>query len=88
MIGISCGTYLDTSLESQEGISRIAHLEDAPESIFCQIPNLQYFQLRRNAPQVELVDKNIIDDYRRLRGFIEGGREHFLGPFVEVRICR
>ena len=84
----SCGTYLYSSLESQEGISRIAHLEDPPEPILCQIPNLQYLQLGGDTPQVELVDQNIIDDYRRLRGFIEGCREHFLRPFVKVRICR
>ena len=81
-------TYLDSSLEGQEGIPRIAHLEDPPESILCQIPNLQYLQLGGNAPQVELVDKNIINDDGRLRGFIEGRGEHLLSHFVETRICR
>jgi len=49
-------TYLYSSLESQKCVPRITHLEDAPEPILSQISNLQYLQLRRNAPQVQLID--------------------------------
>lgn len=77
---------MDSGLEGQERIPRIAHLENSPESILCQIPNLQYLQVRRDTPQIQLVDDNIIDDDRRLRRLIEGRCEHFLRARIEVRI--
>ena len=79
-------TYLNSGLESQEGISRIAHLKDPSEPVLCQISDLQYFQIRGNTPQIQFVDQNIIDDNRGLGVLIERRSEHLLGARIEVRI--
>lgn len=81
-------TYLDSCFESKKGISRIAHLKDPAESILCQISNLQYLQLGRHTPQVQLIDQNVVDDYRGFWRFIQSCGEHLLSSFVKVRICR
>lgn len=81
-------TYLDSCFEGQESIPRIAHLEYSTKPILRQISYLQNLQLGRDTPQVELINQDIIDDYRRLWRFIEGSCEQLLSSFVEVRICR
>lgn len=64
--GFESTTYLNACLERQESVSGIAHLEDSSKSIFCQISYFQYLQLRRNRPQIELIDQDVINDYWRL----------------------
>jgi hypothetical protein len=81
-------TYLDSCLQGQERIPRITHLENPSKPILCQISNLQYFQFWRNTPQIQFINQNIVDDYRRLRWLIESRCEHLPGPGIEIRICR
>ena len=80
--------YLDSCFEGQEGVARVAHLEDAAKPVFGKIPNLQYLQIRRDGTQIQLADEDIIDDNRRLRVLIERGREHLLRAQVELGVCR
>lgn len=63
-------TYLNSGFQCQEGVAGVAHLEDASESILCQVANLQDFQIGRHGAEVELADENIIDDDGRLGGFV------------------
>lgn len=77
---------MDSSLEGQEGVAGIGHLEDTAKAIFCEVADLQDLQVRGHRAQVELCDDNIIDDDRGLGGFIERGREQILGASVKTRV--
>lgn len=77
-------TYLDSRAQGQECIPAVAHLEDAAEAVLCQIPYLQYLQLRRHGAEVELGDEDVIDDDGRLRGLVERGGEQVASALVKV----
>lgn len=65
-------THLNFRPESQEGISLVAHSENAPESILGQVSNLQYLQIWCALSQIQLLNEDIIDDNRRLLRLVEG----------------
>ena len=79
---------LDPSLQLQKRVSIITHLEDASEAILCQVANFQDLQVWRNMPKAKFAHYNVINNYRRLRGFIQGGRQKVLGARVEASIGR
>ena len=81
-------TYLDSCLERQEGVPRIAHLENASESVLGQVANLEDFQIRRHGAEVELGHDNVIDDDGRLRRLVQGRRQEIAGALVEARVGR
>ena len=80
--------YLHSCLERQEGVSRIAHLEDAPEAVLGQVANLEDLEIRRHGAEVELCDDNVIDDDRGLRRLVESGRQEIAGAGVEGCVGR
>ena len=81
-------TYLDSCPQGQEGISAVAHLEDAPEPILCQIAYLQYFQVRRHGAEIELGHEDVIDNDWGLRRLVQGGGEQVAGALIEVLVSR
>ena len=80
--------YLHSCLERQEGVSRIAHLEDAPEAVLGQVADLEDLEVRRHGAEVELCDDNVIDDDGRLGRLVEGGRQEIAGAGVEGGVGR
>lgn len=80
--------YLNSSPQRQEGISAIAHLENAPKAILCKISYLQNLQLRRHRAEVELCDEDIIDNDGWFRGFVKSSRKQVAGALIEVFVGR
>jgi len=81
-------SYLYASLQSQEGIARVAHLEDAAEAVLGEVANLEDLEIWGHGAQVELGDEDIIDDDGRLGALVERGREQVACAAVEVRVGR
>lgn len=81
-------TNLNSCLERQERVARVAHLEDASEPILGKVTDLEYLQLRRHGAEVELGHKDVVDYYRRLRGLVQGGREQVARALIEARVGR
>lgn len=80
--------YLHPCFEGQEGISRVAHLEYAPEAVLGQVANLENLQVGRHRAEVELGDDDVVDDDGRLGRLVEGGRQEIAGAGVEGRVGR
>lgn len=70
----SMDAYLNSSLQSKEGIPSVAHPKDAPKSILRQVSNFEDFKIWRHGAQVELIDQDVIDDNGRLRGLVQSSR--------------
>lgn len=79
---------MNPRLQRQEGIARVAHLEDAPEAILGDVPYLQYLQLRRYGTQVELRHEDIVHDDGRLGRLVQRRRQEVARALVEICVGR
>jgi hypothetical protein len=80
-------THLHSCLQGKEGIPRIAHFEDASKPIFRQVSNFQDLQVRGHRAQIQLIDKNIINDDRGLGRFVQRCGEELLRTRVKGGVC-
>jgi hypothetical protein len=81
-------THLNSGLERQVRIARIAHLEYAAKPVLGQVANLENLQIRRHRAQVEFGDEDVIDDDGRLRGLVERLGQQVSSSTVEVGVGR
>lgn len=65
-------TYLNTRLERQKCIARVAHFENASKSVLGKVANLENFQIRGHSAEVELADENVVNNDGRFRRLVEG----------------
>ena len=59
-------THLNPRLERQVCIARVAHLENAAESILGQVADFKDLEIRGHGAQVEFANEDVIDDDGRL----------------------
>ena len=81
-------TYLDSSLEGQVCVARVAHLEDAAKPILGQVANLEDLQVGGHGAEVELADEDVVDDDRGLGRLIEGLGQEVARLGVELCVGR
>lgn len=81
-------TYLNSRLQGQEGIARIGHLEDTSKPILRKVANFENLQVGGHGAEVELADKNVIDNDGRFRILIEGLCQEIARTSVEVGVGR
>jgi hypothetical protein len=81
-------TYLDSSFERQKGIARITHLKNATEPVLGKVTNFENLQVWGHGAQVELADKNVVNDDRRLGRLVQGRREQVASFLVELGVRR
>lgn len=83
-----CQTYLNPRLERQVGVSGVGHLEDASESIFCQVADFQDFEVGRHGAEIELADEDVIDDDWGFGRLVQRLCEQVPGARVELCVRR
>src|SRR3569833_896969 len=81
-------TYLNSGLERQEGIARVAHLEDASKAVFGNVAYLQDLEIRGHGAQVELGNDDFIDVDGWLGRLVLGCGQQVAGALVEARVGR
>ena len=81
-------TYLYSRLERQVGIARVAHFEDAPESVFRQVADFEDLKIRGHGAQIELGDEDVIDNDGRFWRLVQGLCQKIAGAGVEVLVSR